>query len=159
MEQSYVVQPEKGEEIYLDSFPLLLDTDTFFLTKHHRPDLAYSAMATQLPGTCAVFSPRLYMTCSLCSAPPCPLRSRLWIWHGFRKVSHQLLTLSARAAKVSGLKYQYSCLETITFLSPGDSRAIWMRYCFVRMLASPASTTPCRSTTEVRGAAAPASPA
>lgn len=71
MEQSHVVQPEKREEIYLDSFRILLDTVTFILTTHHCPDLAYSAMATQLPGTCAIFSPRLYI-CSLCSAPPCP---------------------------------------------------------------------------------------
>lgn len=119
MEQSHVVQPEKGEEIYLDSFPILLGTDAFILTTHHHPDLAYSAMATQLPGTCAVFSPRLCMTCSLYSAPPCPLlRSK------FRKVLHQLLTPSVSAAKVSGLKYQYSWLDTITFLSPRHGCAI-----------------------------------
>lgn len=57
MEQSHVVHPEKGEEIYLDSFSVLQGTDAFILTTHHSPDLAYSAMATQLPATCAVFLP------------------------------------------------------------------------------------------------------
>lgn len=51
MEQSYVVQPEKGVEIYLGSFPIPLGTDAFILTTLCSPDLAYSAMATQLSGT------------------------------------------------------------------------------------------------------------
>lgn len=51
MEQSHVVQPEKESEIYLDSFPVPLGTDAFILTALCSPDLAYSAMATQLSGT------------------------------------------------------------------------------------------------------------
>lgn len=78
MEQSSVAQPEKRAETYLDRFPIPLGTDAFILTTLHSPDLAYSAMATQLSGTCAVFSPRLRMTSSLSSEhpthphPPCP---------------------------------------------------------------------------------------
>lgn len=51
MEQSHAVQPEKGVDIYLDSFPILLGADTLILTTLLRPDLAYSAVGTQLSGT------------------------------------------------------------------------------------------------------------
>lgn len=51
MEQSRVDQPKKEVEIYPDSFPILLGTDAFILTTLCSPDLAYSAMATQLSGT------------------------------------------------------------------------------------------------------------
>jgi len=51
MKQSLVVQPEKRAEIYLDSFPILLGTDAFILSTLRSPDLAYSAIATQLSGT------------------------------------------------------------------------------------------------------------
>lgn len=71
-------KPEKGMDIYLDSFLIPLGTDAFILTMIHSPDLAYSTMATQLPGTYAVFSSKLRMTSPLCSVPPLPvLRSRL----------------------------------------------------------------------------------
>lgn len=143
-------------EIYLDSFPIPLGTDTFILTTLHSPDLAYSAMATQLSGTCAVFSPRLCVydvSLLLCSPSPLveeqPLNSAQ-VQEGFAPATHPF----SQCCQGFWAKISAQLVEDSRFSeherSPCNMDGV--------LLHADASTSSRQSAAGLRSMAAPASP-